>query len=159
MTLRRWHLLLVVMVAVVGFVSWVIYDLRHGPSIDMAFQRIFDRPIPTYARDLRKDHYKHLKGSGLYLGFAVPPDKLYHFVDIENAQPMYITEIDHWQDWPHETKFRQLYGVGFPSLESARMQSSTSIEDCVHTTIVFCPDTGFVFCFWLSDSDIDPANH
>lgn len=139
---------LVLLVAVVPALS--------GPTAEEGYEIIFGEFPSEGVRGLRIEHYKHLKGHGIYLGFRTAPELIESLVgfDLADAQPMYYRENDYYVPWQYEEVFRELYPESFRDQKFFRRHIET--EPRYRREFVISPEKGYVLCSWCSDSEIKP---
>lgn len=149
---------IVIALVVLAIVTLLGFDLARelrGPTAAGGYKRIFGESPPDHVYDMRIKYYRHLKGNGIYLGFRTRPEHLKTVLgfDPNDAQPMYFSDVDHFQHWQHESTFRELFPDDFPDLRTLK-KHSVRLPDEIREFVI-SPNTGHVFCFRVIDSDID----
>ena len=153
MFLRK-RILILTPILLIGACTVGLILEAQGPRPAVAFRWIFGKPPPEYVTSLRSDFYSHLKGYTLHLGFSIPPSRLHEIVDTESSFPLYRAEHDYLERWQHEGKFKEMYPNEPPDVKKCRKITRT-IKGQTWTT-VYNPDVGQVYCYYCSDSDIEP---
>ena len=152
---KRWILSAVLAMVVISLLAFQVSRELRGPKPEMGFESIFGQSPPVYVRDLRIKYYTHLKGYGIYLSLVAEPERLVELLGFapDDCQPLYFPDVDHFQQWRYESTFKELLPNEFPDLKKARIH--TEVIPGELREFVICPETGHVFCYFLSDSDLN----
>ena len=136
-----------------GCTFQLIREIR-GPDPQTAFRWVYRESPPDYIASLNSTYFSHLKGHSIYITFVCPKEKLDQYVDQSRSLPMYDQDVDYLRPWREENRFRELVPSGFPDLKECSFNSETKIGEMWET--VYNPNSGHVFCWYVSDADIEP---
>ena len=150
----RKRLLILIPLLLIGACTAELVREMQGPSDSAAYRWVYGESAPEYVTSLKSEYYSHLKGYGIYIAFKVPPSRLDEIIDTESSTPLYRADLDYFERWDHEHTFREMLPDEPPDVKICRKVSRTI--DGQSWSTVYDPSAGFVYCFYLSDSDISP---
>lgn len=153
---KRKQIVLGLIFVIASGVGVLFYFESQGPDAKTAYRWVFGKQPTDSITSLQTKYYSHSKGYGLYVAFCVPPSQLDQVFDTSQSRPLHQEETGYQESWRYEKTFREMCPEQPLDLKSSRISEWKKWGESM--TIVFSPTSGQVFCFYLSDSDIQPRS-